>query len=214
MHQYMIKTILHLFSLISLLFVPCISTTKYICNPQDSCGCSAQPVIISQHDTYETAPPNSWDWIVSLHDSNGHFCDGSILNEFYVITAAHCLQETADGLSDISIGRGREHHVIDSFIRFPTYNEETFENNIALIRVRTPFNFTDPNTARICLPDDHFPGAMDVVAVSWTAKKLRENQLKQMRMQIVDQSRNTYKAIRTNHRERLHTDALNAGKTA
>ena len=196
----MIKPILHLFLLLFLLFIPCLSTTKYICNPQDSCGCSAQP--------------NSWNWLVSLHDSNGHFCDGSILNEFYVITAAHCLQKTADALSDISIYLGREHHAIDSFIRSSAYNEETFENDIALIRVRTPFNFTDRRIARICLPDEHLEIKTDVIAVSWTKYETGDttNNLQQMRMQIANQSMDRCGSIAINNQTQFCATTLKNGK--
>lgn len=185
--------------LLSVLSAQYASTTEYKCNPEHPCGCSTQSVIISELSTYEIARFDSWNWLVSLQNENGsHLCHGSILNENFIITAAHCLPKTPRSLSNITICIGadrlsdscREQHAIDKVTTHPLYDDETFENDIALIRIRTPLNFINKSIARICLAQEDLQVDAEVMAISWNTNDTI-NDLQQMRMQIPDQSTET-----------------------
>lgn len=38
----------------------------------------------------EKAPPGKWPWVVSVQTSSFHFCGGSIVHPWWILSAAHC----------------------------------------------------------------------------------------------------------------------------
>jgi hypothetical protein len=174
----------------------------------------------------ESAPKNTWGWIVSLRRRNSHFCAGSILNEWHIITAAHCLTKRMDSLPTITICAGTnslsgtcaQNRSAQQVINHPSYNNRTMENDIALIRVNIPFDFADTSVARICLPNvihhNEYPqvGA-DVIAIGWgkTEKKKQSNVLQQVTVQVVNKSADSCHSAVFNHRLQLCAAAPGKG---
>lgn len=112
------------------------------------------------------ARPGSHPWIVSLQQYGSHFCGGSLINtgsatqSDIVVTAAHCVY---DGTSSLTASAGShklskyfaaegEQKVTAGTTKYHTlYNPETTENDIAIVVLDKPINFT--NTIQpICLP--------------------------------------------------------------
>uniref|UniRef100_A0A3Q2NW04 Zgc:100868 n=1 Tax=Fundulus heteroclitus TaxID=8078 RepID=A0A3Q2NW04_FUNHE len=113
------------------------------------CG---QPVLNSRIVGGEDAPPGSWPWQVSLHTSSVHFCGGSLINDQWVLSAAHCFQGRTGSPSALTVYLGRQSQegsnlnevdrTVAQIINHPDYNSGTFNNDIALLKLSKPVNFT------------------------------------------------------------------------
>ncbi|XP_044198340.1 uncharacterized protein LOC122974388 [Thunnus albacares] len=97
----------------------------------------------------QNASPGSWPWQASINVAERPICGGSLINNQWVLTAAHCMSnfsfmEVRLGLHSQSgenlNGTSRE---IEVGIIHPEYNEFTLENDIGLLKLSTPVNFTD-----------------------------------------------------------------------
>ncbi|GLD75258.1 chymotrypsinogen A-like protein [Lates japonicus] len=91
--------------------------------------------------------PGSWPWQVILIKDNGDLCGGSLINDQWVLTAAHCVT----GSPNITVILGRHSQSgpsnnevslgVAQIILHPSYN--FIFNNIALLKLSAPVNFTD-----------------------------------------------------------------------
>ncbi|XP_042742046.1 chymotrypsinogen A-like [Lagopus leucura] len=142
-----------------------------------SCGVPAiTPVIrgLNRIVNGEPAVPGSWPWQVSLQRyGNFHFCGGSLINEEWVITAAHCGVRTTDtvvlGAYDREESSSDEQRLgVAKVFRNPSYSWLTIRNDIALIKLATPAQL-NARVSPVCLPEatDDFPGGLSCVTTGW-----------------------------------------------
>lgn len=128
-------------------------------NPSCPCGNVNRATRIVGGEETEV---NEYPWHVGLVTSSMYLiCGGSIISEDWVLTAAHCV----DGIDIASVMIG-DHDItsnsetstarlveVGQVISHPDYDSNTFDNDIALLKLSNSLEFSR-EVAPVCLPPD------------------------------------------------------------
>ncbi|XP_047427049.1 transmembrane protease serine 9-like isoform X2 [Mugil cephalus] len=131
----------HVFAVLILLIQESVSQLSV-------CG---QPAVSTRIVGGQVAREGSWPWQADLHGRFGHFCGGSLINDQWVLSAAHCVPSSST--SDLVVYLGRQSQdglnpnevsrTVTRIINHPSYNNITSDNDITLLQLSSPVTFTN-----------------------------------------------------------------------
>ncbi len=106
-------------------------------------------------------------------------CGGTIIDENWILTAAHCATIGTGNIVPISqmsvkVGannptssiEGKRYNVSNVIVH-EGYNSQSLENDIALLKLTEPINFTNAVPIKLISKDDSISGATDPGVMSW-----------------------------------------------
>ncbi|KAA0705511.1 Polyserase-2 [Triplophysa tibetana] len=160
---------------LTLVFVLTLLTKGCDCQPE-VCG---RAVLNTKIVGGQEAPVGAWPWQVSLHNGDGHFCGASLINDEWVLSAAHCFSMPPDP-SNLTVYLGRHSQElpnpnevsrgISQIIAHPAYDPSTYDNDMALLQLSSPVTFNQYITPA-CLADagSTFKTDLDMWVSGWGA---------------------------------------------
>ncbi|XP_074661265.1 trypsin-3-like [Tubulanus polymorphus] len=120
------------------------------------------------------AVKGEWPWMVQIKFWGEQHCGGALIDDQWVVTAAHCFMSSTDpsayeivlGEHDRSKPEGTEQVLaLEKIVDHKSFNNPSKSNDIALLKLKTPVKY-DHFVQKICLPEakDDFTGTVCTVA--------------------------------------------------
>ncbi|OXB58486.1 hypothetical protein ASZ78_009051 [Callipepla squamata] len=148
----------------------------------------------------QNAVSGSWPWQVSLQTRSGsHFCGGSLINEYWVVTAAHCEFSPYNHvvvLGEYNLNSATESvqvKTVSKAVTHPSWNAYTLNNDITLLKLSSPAQLNS-RVSPVCLASANLvlSGNMQCVTTGWgrthTTSNALASRLQQVTLPLISQS--------------------------
>ncbi|XP_066430479.1 transmembrane protease serine 11G-like [Eleutherodactylus coqui] len=125
----------------------------------------------------EPAALASWPWQASLRMNGIHRCGASLINNTWLVSAAHCFEtDNRPNMWTVVLGKTsstpQHGFKVKRIITYQPYFSETHQNDIALVQLLDPVNFNQ-NIRPVCLPSasENFADDKSCYVTGWGALK-------------------------------------------
>ncbi|XP_017782137.1 PREDICTED: chymotrypsin-1-like [Nicrophorus vespilloides] len=94
------------------------------------------------------APAGAFPYQISLRGIfGGHSCGGSIINDQWILTAAHCVQGSSPSSLNVVVGSnqlnaGGEKYKVSKVIYHENYDSSAIKNDVAVLKLEKPLTFS------------------------------------------------------------------------
>lgn len=132
---------------------------------------NVQPKIVNGTD----ADILEFPYLVSLRNGIYHSCAGSLLNDLWIVTAAHCLGGSIEsmsieyGMTEVSDGfEGTQIRYVEQYIRHEEYDASLIRNDIGLIKLKEPLNTgLQGSPVKLAQPGKFYPTGTTTTVAGW-----------------------------------------------
>lgn len=141
--------------------------------------------------------PRSWPWQIALRNRNARSsrCAGSLIAAQWVLTTAHCVDQdltaknwlVLTGAHDLlALEPNRVAHTVAKVFLHPDFNLDTFDSDVALLRLNTPVTWSS-TVSPVCLPppDYEFQSTTQCIITGWGVAAGGRRPLKQASIPLV-----------------------------
>ncbi|KOC65504.1 Enteropeptidase [Habropoda laboriosa] len=117
----------------------------------------------------------SWPWQVALYKEGDYQCGGALINERWILSAAHCFYHAQNEYWVARIGATRRGSFpspyeqvlrLDHISLHPDYIDNGFINDIAMLRLEEPVTFSD-YVRPVCLPQSEPKSGTTCTVTGW-----------------------------------------------